>query len=273
MTRLGLSICERALARGDIRVESRPRHAPWTPSAHGAIVSGGMAAIDSLDRHCQIVARRLGTGSVVPFLGAGANLCGRPAGADWAGGPLPAERRRARRVPGRAVRLSRARSRPAPRLAVGRPRQQPAGARRRAARASSAATTCRTSCTRSSPSCRARSATKGSAICGQLVLTTNYDDVLERAFAEADEPVDVVVYETRRDEQRFVHLRPDGERVPIDERGHLPRVRARGAVGDPEDPRRRRPRGPRPRHVRRHRGPLHRLPRRRERTRRSSPRT
>jgi hypothetical protein len=56
---------------------------------------------------------------------------------------------------------------------------------------------------------------QGRDVCGQLVLTTNYDDVLERAFAEADEPVDVVVYEARRDEQRFVHLRPDGERVTI----------------------------------------------------------
>src|SRR5262249_42923871 len=52
---------------------------------------------------------------------------------------------------------------------------------------------------------------------GQLVLTTNYDDVLELAFAEANEPVDVVVYEMRRSEQRFIHLRPDGERVVIDD--------------------------------------------------------
>ena len=52
-------------------------------------------------------------------------------------------------------------------------------------------------------------------VCGQLILTTNYDDVLEHAFANADEPVDVVVYEARRREHRFVHLRPDGERVEI----------------------------------------------------------
>jgi hypothetical protein len=60
---------------------------------------------------------------------------------------------------------------------------------------------------------------QGRDVCGQLVLTTNYDDVLERAFSEAGEPVDVVVYETRRNEQRFVHLRPDGERVAIVEPG------------------------------------------------------
>ncbi len=58
---------------------------------------------------------------------------------------------------------------------------------------------------------------QGRQVCGQLVLTTNYDDVLEQAFADAGEPVDVVVYETRRNEHRFVHLRPDGERVIIAE--------------------------------------------------------
>jgi hypothetical protein len=58
---------------------------------------------------------------------------------------------------------------------------------------------------------------QGRRVSGQVVLTTNYDDVLERAFADAGEPVDVVVYEVRRGEQRFVHLRPDGERVAIGE--------------------------------------------------------
>jgi hypothetical protein len=42
-----------------------------------------VAKVDHLNRHCQIVARRLGTGSVVPFLGAGANLCERPPDSDW----------------------------------------------------------------------------------------------------------------------------------------------------------------------------------------------
>ena len=33
-----------------------------------------MAALDSFNRHCQVVARRLSEGKVIPFLGAGANL-------------------------------------------------------------------------------------------------------------------------------------------------------------------------------------------------------
>ena len=48
-----------------------------------------MAAVDTLNRHCQIVARRFATGSVVPFLGAGANLCERPPERDWRGRLLP----------------------------------------------------------------------------------------------------------------------------------------------------------------------------------------
>ena len=41
--------------------------------------------------------------------------------------------------------------------------------------------------------------------------------MLEKAFAESGEAVDVVSYEMRRSEHWFVHLRPDGERVQIDD--------------------------------------------------------
>jgi hypothetical protein len=60
---------------------------------------------------------------------------------------------------------------------------------------------------------------RGEGHCGQLILTTNYDHMLERAFADAGEPVDVVVFEVTREEQRFVHLRPDGERIEIGDPG------------------------------------------------------
>jgi hypothetical protein len=51
----------------------------------------------------------------------------------------------------------------------------------------------------------------------QLIVTTNYDDVLERAFAEANEPFDLVTYisdgETRG---KFLHADPDGSSRVID---------------------------------------------------------
>jgi SIR2-like domain/TIR domain len=43
----------------------------------------------------------------------------------------------------------------------------------------------------------------------QLVVTTNYDDALERAFDEAEEPYDLAVYSRAR--RRFVHVPHGGE--------------------------------------------------------------
>jgi SIR2-like domain/TIR domain len=52
----------------------------------------------------------------------------------------------------------------------------------------------------------------------QLIVTTNYDDALERAFADAEEPYDLAVYmASGTDAGRFVHVPFDGEpaAVPI----------------------------------------------------------
>jgi SIR2-like domain/TIR domain len=50
----------------------------------------------------------------------------------------------------------------------------------------------------------------------QLIVTTNYDDALERAFDEAEEPYDLAVYVARgRDKGRFVHVPHDGEPRPV----------------------------------------------------------
>ncbi len=46
----------------------------------------------------------------------------------------------------------------------------------------------------------------------QLIVTTNYDDALERAFDVAEEPYDLAVYiASGRDKGRFVHVPCDGE--------------------------------------------------------------
>lgn len=51
-----------------------------------------------------------------------------------------------------------------------------------------------------------------------LLLTTNYDDLLERALTEAGEPFDVVWYEAKRGpfQGRFLHRPPEGDIVPIE---------------------------------------------------------
>jgi len=175
-----------------------------------------MAATESLDRHCQIVARRLGAGSVVPFLGAGANLVGRPADVPWSDGRfLPSASEL-------AAYLAEPYGYPEDNLDLLRVSQWVDLVSSPRALADELHSVF----SREYPPndlhrflAELPRTLRGAEhrICGQLVLTTNYDDVLERAFADAGEPVDVVVYETRRNQQRFVHLRPDGERVPIAE--------------------------------------------------------
>ena len=52
----------------------------------------------------------------------------------------------------------------------------------------------------------------------QLIVTTDFDTAVERAFAEAEEELDVVYYIAGgRDRGRFLHASPDGASVVVDE--------------------------------------------------------
>lgn len=53
----------------------------------------------------------------------------------------------------------------------------------------------------------------------QLIMTTNYDDTLERAFAAHDEPFDVLWYEAKAADRacgKFLHVAPGCEPVAVD---------------------------------------------------------
>jgi SIR2-like domain len=51
----------------------------------------------------------------------------------------------------------------------------------------------------------------------QLIVTTNYDDALERAFREANEPFDLVCYIAEGDQSgKFAHWAPEGAHRVID---------------------------------------------------------
>jgi hypothetical protein len=110
--------------------------------------------------------------------------------------------------------------------------------------------------------------------CYQLVISTNYDTALERAFDEVHEPYDLAVFvATGEHRGRFIHVPwwdPDerGARpitvpneyvdLPIDEDGQLERtviVKLHGGPGGP-----RTGRAAAARQLRRHRRRLHRLP-------------
>jgi len=150
---------------------------------------------------------------VVPFLGAGANLCERPAGIGWEDGYLPSGAELAAHLAGPY-------GYPEPDLDLLRVSQWvDLVSSPRALVDELHAVFTRdyrpNKLHRFIATLPRALREQGRATCGQLVLTTNYDDMLEQAFATAGEPVDVVFYETRRNEQRFVHLRPDGERVEI----------------------------------------------------------
>jgi hypothetical protein len=58
---------------------------------------------------------------------------------------------------------------------------------------------------------------KGYPVRYQLIVTTNYDDVLERAFGEANEPFDLVIYLAEGvNRGKFLHVGPDGRSKIID---------------------------------------------------------
>ena len=175
-----------------------------------------MAAVDTLNEHCRDVARLLLKGRpVVPFLGAGANLCERPAEQGWQDGYLPSGYELAAHLaadyhyPDSEIDLLRVSQ-----WVDLRDGQQELVTELHDVFARDYRPNKLHHFLASLPGTLRE---KGVRTCGQLLLTTNYDDVLESAFEKAGEKVDVVAYEMRRNEQRFVHLRPDGERVEIED--------------------------------------------------------
>ena len=174
-----------------------------------------MSAVRPLQRHCQLVARRLAEGKVIPFLGAGAGLCERPPDSDWRDGYLPSGSELAAFFAD----------------TYGYPEQGPLDL----VRVSQYVELTAGDATlydelhsifagRYRPNKLHRLLAELPAIhrarehqpAGQLVITTNYDDALEQAFADAGEDVDIVFYVAEPNEPgSFVHVRPDGERTAI----------------------------------------------------------
>jgi hypothetical protein len=156
-------------------------------------------------------------GKVIPFLGAGANLCGRPADADW-----------------RVDRYLPSGSELADYLAdqfaypVGEPRELVRVSQYVDLATGGEAALFETLHALFADEYRpnplhhylaerpARNRERGAAVPCQLIVTTNYDDALEQAFAAAGEQFDIVSYAAEPDEPgRFVHLSPDGARRTI----------------------------------------------------------
>jgi hypothetical protein len=162
--------------------------------------------------HYWLVANRLLEGRVIPFLGAGANMCGRPRDGSWAVGRyLPSGVELATyladksRYPGESD---------GDLLRVSQYVDAVLGERALYEYLHSAFDA------DYPPNALHRLLVEAAALLrerarpGLLILTTNYDDALERAFEAAGEPYHVLWYDAKGSSGHFLH-RADGRVVPI----------------------------------------------------------
>lgn len=226
-----------ALAQARLAIRGEDNHLEWaTPalymrSTDGRIFDSGESSApgalggstpqsvqqsgpmpDNLEVHYATVLKAIAQGAVVPFLGADASQCGRPKGSDWhQGGYLPNAEELAAYLaeqfglpPGNTNDLVRS--------------SQFATITANAARLyavlhSVFETNCPpTSLHKFLAALPAILREKGHPLRYQLIVTTNFDDMLERAFTEAGVPFDVVSYEAEGDKRgKFWHWKSDGD--------------------------------------------------------------
>jgi hypothetical protein len=220
-----------ALAQARLAILGEDNHLEWaTPalymrSTDGRIFDSGeepprpppKPLPPPLEVHYRTVVKAIVQGAVVPFLGADASQCGRPNGSDWReGGYLPSSEELAAHLaeqfalpPGNADDLQRSSQ-----FAT-----MTASAQRLYGVLHSVfETSCPpTSLHKFLAALPAILREKGYPSRYQLIVTTNYDDILESAFAEAGVPFDVVSYEAEGDKRgKFWHWKGDGEPTLID---------------------------------------------------------
>jgi hypothetical protein len=174
-----------------------------------------------LQAHCRIVARRLREGKVIPFLGAGTNMCGRPTDVDWRNGKyLPTG-------PELAAYLADIYAYPSTEsrdlLRVSQYVQAVTGGRvlydeLHDLFSRDYEPTALHELLAALPSGMRGAGNGGRPVRHPLIVTTNYDDALEHAFRDAGEPFDLVSYVAKGpDRGKFVHLPPDGQARVIEQ--------------------------------------------------------
>ena len=167
------------------------------------------------DNHYSLVAESLADGEIVPFLGAGANLCDRPDETAWELGRFaPSGAELAHTLADR----SRYPDENEDLLRVSQYVDAVLGERKLyrylhgVFDADYPPTSLHRLIARLPALLRKRKQPQ------MLVLTTNFDDLVERALVDASEPFDVVWYEAKRGpfQGRFLHRGPKGNVVPIE---------------------------------------------------------
>ena len=169
---------------------------------------------NDLEAHLGVVIRAIAAGRLVPFLGAGVNLCGRPPSLPWQPGQqryLPSGGELA------AYLADHFGCPPAERSDLARICQYVAvmeglGPLYEGLRSLFDADYPSTPVHRFFAGLPSTLRAKGHPVRHQVIVTTNYDDLMERAYREAGQPYDLVTYITEGDLRgRFWHTPPDGQ--------------------------------------------------------------
>jgi hypothetical protein len=184
------------------------------PEAYG-VGDAGLGVSAPSDAHYEIVCNRIKEGRVIPFLGAGASLCDRPPGVPWEKGRyLPSGSELAAELADKS-RFPDADDRDLLRVSQYLDAQLGEGGLYDYVREVFDAPYPFNSLHRLLASLPPLFRAQG--IKQPLIVTTNYDDALERAFDEKTEPYDLVWYEAKRSENwgRFLHLAATAN--PVDE--------------------------------------------------------
>ena len=171
----------------------------------------------TFEQHCRSVVKAMARGDVVPVIGAGANLCDRGEADPWSAGRyLPSGSELALHLADDfdyplADRTDLVRVSEFVDLSCGE------GPLYRSLREVFAADYPPTSLHRFLAELPGALTDSGRPVRHMLAVTTNYDDLLERAFDEAGEPYHVVIYRAAgKHRGRFIHRLPDGEERVID---------------------------------------------------------
>jgi hypothetical protein len=171
---------------------------------------------DSLDAHYPLVLKAITEGRLIPFFGAGANLCGRPTDAKWQQGTyLPSGGELSEHLAKNFAYLESdrdlARVSQYVELMAG---SAPLYEELRELLDADYPPTCLHQFFATLP---AILRAKHIASPHQLIVTTNYDDLMERAFQAANESFDVVSYIAESEQRgKFLHYLPNGDVKLID---------------------------------------------------------
>jgi hypothetical protein len=193
--------------------QERPPQIPETT------FSSPLRSIDSLDAHYAAIAKTFAEGRVVPFLGEGANLCGRPAQKKWQygqPGALPSNAEVAEHL---AQNFEYPPNAPLDLVRVSQYVSMVSGSGPLYDELHTLFDTDYqpTPLHHYFAALPAVLRDKGYQPRYPLIVTTNYDDALERAFREVNEPFDLVAYVAEGEQRgKFLHIPPDGAACVIE---------------------------------------------------------